>query len=78
MSEIDDGGPAFSRPNYTGMSLRQWFAGMALQGYLANPTSFGPPVPESDKYNPMLVADVSTNFAYMIADAMIRAGKVEK
>jgi len=61
-----------------GMSKREYFAGMALQGYLANPTSFGPPVPESDKYNPRLVADVSANFAYMLADAMLRAGKGEK
>lgn len=81
MSEINDGGPAF--PHWdgptgkviSGLSKREWFAGMALQGYLSNPTSFGPPVPESDKYNPRLVADVSANFAYMLADAMIRAGK---
>ena len=89
MSEIDDGGPAFPvSPKKVeagvvymardGLSKREWFAGMALQGYLANPTSFGPPVHESDKYNPRLVADVSANFAYMLADAMIKAGKGEK
>ncbi len=74
--KVDDGGPAFPLDRWQyGMSLRDWYAGMAMQGYLSNPTSFGPPVPESDKYNPRLVADVSANFAYMLADAMIRAGK---
>ena len=82
MNEIDSGGPAFAVKGdlglYPGLSKREWYAGMALQGYLANPTSFGPPVHESDKYNPRLVADVSANFAYMLADAMIKAGKGEK
>lgn len=86
MSEIDSGGNAFPHCEWVGdvhthrvgMSLREWYAGVALQGYLSNPTSFGPPVPESDKYNPRLVADVSANFAYMLADAMIRAGRGEK
>jgi len=84
MREIDSGGPAFpmsheqKQTGVWGLTKREWYAGMALQGYLSNPTSFGPPVPESDKYNPRLVADVSANFAYMLADAMIRAGKVEK
>jgi hypothetical protein len=38
--QIDDGGPAFpSHPDsaYAGMTLRDWFAGMALQGMSANP-----------------------------------------
>ena len=37
--QIDDGGPAFpSHPDsaYAGMTLRDWFAGMALQGLLTN------------------------------------------
>ena len=38
----NDGGPAFpvtdrSRSHYPGMSLRQWYAGMALQGLIAVP-----------------------------------------
>ena len=87
MSEIDSGGMAFPvtptdrsgqiGPTEYGLTKREWYAGMALQGYLSNPTSFGPPVPEADKYNPRLVADVSANFAYMLADAMLRAGKGE-
>ena len=43
MSERDDGGPAFPIPadepgnTYTGMSLRDYFAGQALAGICANP-----------------------------------------
>ena len=64
----DDGGPAFPRlgegfgnPNYdcSGMSLRDWFAGMALEGYISNSGS------------PMSVA----KDAYDIADAMIEVRK---
>jgi hypothetical protein len=47
MSKINDGGPAFPAPWHPemgcywrdmppGMSLRDWFAGMAAQGVLAN------------------------------------------
>lgn len=41
MTEEKDGSPAFptdmeSGTHYTGMSLRQWYAGMAMQGLLAN------------------------------------------
>ena len=42
MSEIDNGGPAFPHwdgPNgkcFGGLTKREWFAGMALQGLLAN------------------------------------------
>ena len=41
--KINDGGPAFpiqgglGLNSTKGMSLRDWFAGMALQGLLANP-----------------------------------------
>jgi len=42
VSEIKDGGPAFPRARYVrpddaindGMSLRAWFAGMAMQGLI--------------------------------------------
>ena len=44
MNDTNDGGPAFPRPGVPhisspekGMSLRDWFAGMALQGMMANP-----------------------------------------
>lgn len=36
MSEQKDGGPAFGSKHYSGMSLRDWLAGMALNGQLSN------------------------------------------
>lgn len=65
-----DGGSAFACADSTidgqthlqeGMSLRQWYAGMALQGTLAS----NPP-----KVTPEGVAYIS----YAIADAMIKEG----
>ena len=68
MSKIDDGGPAFPTdseqqigPNsyhVVGMSLRQWYAGMALQGILAN-------------NNLCVNAQADSNQAFLYADAMI-------
>lgn len=74
MSKINDGGPAFpgmerligtfsgeSVDNYyTGMTLRDWFAGMALSGLLTQ---------GYDKFNPN---EFSVQ-AYAYADAMINA-----
>lgn len=73
MSEIKDGGAAFPycvwvgdhhNGHNTGMSLRDWFAGMALQGLLSG--------------DPSMSLEESTIWAYQHADAMIRAGKGEK
>jgi hypothetical protein len=42
MTQLNDGGPAFPRTGsdcaqaYEGMSLRDWFAGQALAGIMAN------------------------------------------
>ncbi len=68
--KIDDGGPAFPTDNeaqtgpntyhWTGMTLRDWFAGQALAGALANPN-------RSDEINACGL--------YMVADAMIAARK---
>lgn len=76
VSERDDGGPAFPMqsigpqfpPGYAGMSLRDWFAGQALAGIMANykfmeniRQGFGstlPHIPEA---------------AYEMADAMLNA-----
>lgn len=59
----DNGGPAFPFDNaidgWDGMSLRDWFAGMVLQGDLANP-SVGFETPET-----------AAKSAYEQADAMI-------
>ena len=66
MSTIDDGGPAFPVPSgwvSKGMSLRDWFAGQALAGLLAD-TNYGS---RTDL--------VRQSFEY--ADAMIAARKVQ-
>ena len=67
---VDDGGPAFPVPNdantngQEGMSLRDWFAGQALEGYMS--------ILDSRK-NPDYQEDAT--FMYQMADAMIAARK---
>lgn len=76
MSEpIQDGGPAFpqndlsgygmgpAEKNNGGMSLRDWFAGQALAGMLADPNIRG-----GDGLWPLVAGD-----AYKAADAMLAA-----
>lgn len=69
-SEIDNGGPAFPvadsvYPNgqiqygFTGMTLRDWFAGQALAGLLANATLGSEPAGEIARWS------------YETADAML-------
>jgi hypothetical protein len=63
---INDGGTAFPQAlvyGSTGMSLRDWFAGLALQGILAHGSSVGG-TPEQ-----------WASAASLIADAMIEARK---
>lgn len=67
MSEkIEDGGPAFPVPDEgqgwgaAGMTLRDWFAGQALAGMLADPNVPGKPRQTSEA-------------AYELADAMLAA-----
>lgn len=82
MTKINDGGPAFPRSQkaalspitdvngddiQSGMSLRDHFAGMALQGLLANP--FEPVIGKAEE-------DIAKHFSrisYIYADAMIAA-----
>ena len=61
MSETRDGGPAFPDNRWQdGMSLRDWFAGMALQGILA--------------FEPDWVGEVTMEeWAYERADCMLAA-----
>lgn len=67
----DDGGPAFPGPDHIsqpddiheGMSLRDWFAGMALQG-LVNLAGRDP--------------GGESQLAYRYADAMLAAREVEQ
>ena len=74
MSTENDGGPAFPQHGWSsdpevlkrmsengGMSLRDWFAGQALIGVLAN-NELAHSVP-----------DVNASSAYAIADAMLKA-----
>jgi len=79
----DDGGPAFPLPASTqpngdhqwqeyGMSLRDWFAGMALQGIIAkHPPRSGCIEDDQDE-------QAFANGAYAYADAMLSARKEAK
>lgn len=85
MSDIDSGGPAFPvSPKKVeaglvymacdGLSKREWYAGMALQGMLA--------ANHMEQWRgkmtwPQQLHAISID-AYSLADAMIRAGKGEK
>ena len=74
MSTINDGGPAFPCSNeqlthgnpqvgdaWSGMSLRDYFAGQALMGFMANTK------------RPTTYAADDAAWAYTIADAMLAA-----
>ena len=66
MSARDDGGPAFPRDHasdgHNGMTLRDYFAAMAMQAVATNPTGA-----ESFTF------DERAKWAYQQADAMLRA-----
>ena len=63
MSNTNTGGPAFPYGTaYAGMTLRDYFAAKAMQGFMAN------------KSNPMhYQPETDAQWAYMIADAMLKA-----
>ena len=70
----DDGGPAFPCPRVTGqfrdpgMSLRDWFAGHALAGWLASfPSDEHHPAQDQSTHSCETVA----KFSYIMADAML-------
>ena len=75
MSEIDDGGPAFPTDSesqvgervwhFSGITKREWFAGMALQGAL------------SRGVEGVEVERIASD-SFLMADAMVQAGKGEK
>ena len=57
---------AFPNPNnteQTGMSLRDWFAGLAMQGELAS----------QDSENIIESLELLASYAYEVADAMMKA-----
>ncbi len=63
MTKIDDGGPAFPDSTFPskGMTLRDWFAGMVLQGMHAR-----------DTHDPGLASPKQrAAIAYIDADAML-------
>ena len=79
MSNTNTGGLAFSRTgencqsiNEEGMSLRDYFAAKAMQGWMANPTAT-PVEAGVDDADPQALADVAAAFGYMVADAMMKA-----
>ncbi len=80
MSKINNGGPAFPLQidenalhvyDYIGMSIRDYFAAAALQGWLA---SFGPEAPHPALKN---TENEIATLSYRVADAMIEARKEE-
>ena len=65
MSKTDDGGSAFPLAfNSEGMSLRDWFAGMALSSMTVSPD-----------YNKGPCNQAMAERAYVIADAMLAVRK---
>jgi len=81
MSEPRDGGPAFPRSGFDiaenslksiageeGMSLRDWFAGMALQGFCGMSDTEG---------NWTWTVEEAASTAYRCADAMLKAREVQ-
>ena len=89
-NEIDDGGPAFPMPagpepagftHYNeGMSLRDHFAGQAMQGMLADGgyEQLAREVRDGLADDEMGMVDVVSQVSYIIADAMIKARKESK
>lgn len=66
---INDGGPAFPRVRTLGMSLRDYFAGQALAGILANTASVAG-IYEKNRQQPTEALAVAV---YQFADAMLAA-----
>ena len=56
--------------NSMGMTLRDYFAAKAVQGWMANPTAT-PVEAGIDQADPQAMADVAAAFGYMVADAML-------
>lgn len=76
MSKIENGGPAFPGPDqmetqvdiHEGMTLLDWFAGLAMQGMLAYPGD-----ERRGSYHSNSTPDLIAVDAYGLADAMLRA-----
>jgi hypothetical protein len=77
MTTKDTGGPAFPAPHFDmadtehGMTLRDYFAAKAMQGWLA---SYGEDAP----YESVIAhADGVATLAFAVADAMLKARKAK-
>ena len=74
MTKVPDGGTAFpvSYPvNCRGMTLRDWFAGMALQGAIAGDESKFQVICGSAGRMKMEIPQFVAGLSYQIADAML-------
>ena len=76
VKEVGDGGPAFpvkwqNGEQQPGMTLRDWFAGQALAGILANPTVRDWEVAASEMGDPDALVQVCALMAHKQADAML-------
>jgi hypothetical protein len=77
MDKIDDGGPAFPTQNdngehWNGMSMREWFAGMALQGIIAGKSFTHGDLSRMGLTHQQL-REAQIKDAYTTADAMLEA-----
>lgn len=72
MNEIKDGGPAFPTEFYSGMSLRDWFAGQALPQVMAIYDAANGHTIGADHFPRNCTAH-----AYKMADAMLAAREVQ-
>lgn len=78
MSKINDGGPAFPvngpNGNHPGMSLRDWFAGLAMAAIIAK----RPPITDREgNAKGDAVIRASAVGAYDYADAMLAEREIE-
>lgn len=67
MSKENNGGPVYPTQGYEGLTVRDYFAAKAMQGWLASyPESIQHPVAT---HHENMVAELS----YLMADAMLKA-----
>lgn len=83
-NKIDDGGPAFPispmgfssvEAMYGGLSIRDHFAGLAMQALIASPRPIDDIHDSISSDNSAMSANNVSAWAYEVADAMIRARK---
>lgn len=73
-TELDPGG-------WVGMSLRDYFAGQAIIGYMSNARTMDKAIDdwkENGGMRPHCIADFFAGLAYEVADKMIEARKPKK